>query len=242
MSVRSVRRGLGASRWGPSSGRAATVAVMSGLVLLVAAGVAMWWRQTSPSVDAARATLDAGEVKPAPSDELVLEPAQAEPVRKSVMEEVKTQEVVPEEAMTPQDTVFDEEAFWAATLDRKMEKFLEDPGDLGNADKLLTRSIMALLSLEGRYTEELEGVPTPVQRGSEDETWVSSSGPFGRTALSSRSASKRASAGSRRCSRSCAPPPTARDRRSDPAARASTAAARACSRRCDRGCDVPAAR
>ena len=139
----------------------------------------MWWRQTSPSVDAARATLDAGEVEPAPSEELVLEPAQAEPVRESVAEEVKTPEVVPEEAMTPQETVFDEEDFWAATLDRKMEKFLEDPGDLGNADKLLTRSIMALLSLEGRYTEELEGVPTPAQRGSEDETWISSSGPFG---------------------------------------------------------------
>ena len=60
-----------------------------------------------------------------------------------------------------------------------MERFLEDPGDLKSAAKLHKDCIMALLSIEGRYTVELEGVPTELPRSSEDETWISSSGPFG---------------------------------------------------------------
>ena len=176
--MRVIRRSSGAARWEPRSGRAALLAVMGGLVLLVAAGVALWWRQSSPSVDVAGASPDAGEVQPGPSREMVSGAEEPEGVREPVSEQVETPEVLPE-GVTPQESGLDEMAYWAENLDRKMEKFLEDPGDLENAHKLHKHCIKALLSMEGRYTVELEGVPTDLPTSSEDETWISSSGPFG---------------------------------------------------------------
>jgi hypothetical protein len=79
----------------------------------------------------------------------------------------------------PEETAFDEKAFWAEDLDVKLSMFLEDPGDFGSADKLLKHCIKARLSVEGRFIEEVEGVPTQLPTSSEEKSWISSSGPYG---------------------------------------------------------------
>jgi hypothetical protein len=152
---------------------------MSGIVGIVVGGILLWWQPSPSSAELLQASPPERGDLHEPSEELVPVPRELEGERGAVSPAVESLEMASAVLAAPDETAFDEEAFWAENLDVKLSRFLEDPGDLGSADKLLKHCIKARLSVESRFIEELEGVPTQLPTSSEEKTWISSSGPYG---------------------------------------------------------------